>query len=137
MFAEFYGIRPLSVILATVASFIVGMIWYTVFGKLWMKLQNAQEKDLNKDNMGTTYFTAIAISLVQFLVLDWMIGRMDFRSIGQSALLGGIIALFFLVLDDFSRNLWEPQRKSPVFIALNAGNTLLSFIVGGAVLGIG
>ncbi|EMJ94289.1 DUF1761 domain-containing protein [Leptospira alstonii] len=137
MFIEFYGIRPLPVVLATVASFIVGMIWYTTLGKLWMKLQDVQEKDLNKGHAGFVYFAAIAISFVQFSALDWILGKMDYRSTGTSALIGGILAFFFLVLDDVSRNLWEPKGKSFRFIALNAGNTLLSFIIGGCVLGIG
>ncbi|XDD49854.1 hypothetical protein AB3N59_16020 [Leptospira sp. WS92.C1] len=43
MFVKFYGVFPFSVILVTIASFIVGIIWNVMFAKLWMRLQDVQK----------------------------------------------------------------------------------------------
>ena len=66
-------INFLAVILASISAFILGGLWYgPLFGKLWIKLSNFSESDLNnikKKNMINAYALNFIASLIMSYVL--------------------------------------------------------------------
>ena len=70
------SVNYVSVLVATIVSFIVGFLWYgPLFGKAWMKLNKISKKDIakaQKDGIGSkmvlcligTFITAYVLSVV-------------------------------------------------------------------------
>ena len=80
-----------AILVAAVASFLVGMIWYhpKVFGTQWMKLTGMKEKDCKKPPVST-----MVIALVGNLIMAWVLSM--FVIIGD--LMGGLRVGFYLWL---------------------------------------
>lgn len=58
-------VNLLAVLLATLASMIVGFLWYgPLFGKIWIKLSNHKESEMDKSGVNKMYaMTAAALLL--------------------------------------------------------------------------
>lgn len=66
----------LSILIATIVAFVVGMIWYSpiMFGKIWMKINNAEhltEKEIKamQKKMMPMYMLQILLSLLTMWIL--------------------------------------------------------------------
>ena len=131
------AVNYLSVVIASVVSFIVGFIWYgPLFGKLWMKLSNISEKDAKKAKekgmavpmllnfIGTLVTAYVLAAFLQVLGAGTVSGAMAVAFwawlgfIAATTLLGGV--------------LWE--NKSWNLFLLNGGYWLVTVEVIAAML---
>ncbi|PJZ69823.1 hypothetical protein CH373_10645 [Leptospira perolatii] len=135
MFVEFYGIRPFAVLLAALTSFSVNWVWYSFIGQYWMRLQGLVHPNFNKYNDVYSYIVFFVISLIQFTVLEWLIGILEIRNPLSSTAFSVLLSFSFLTLEDFSRNLWDKETKPLTVLIIDAGNTMLGFAAGGFALG--
>ena len=73
-----YQVRPLGVLLAAVATFAVGMLWYSplVFGKAWMRLNGYTPERMAemKQKVGRAYLVSFIAYLVLAVGLDSVAG---------------------------------------------------------------
>jgi hypothetical protein len=73
-----YQVRPLGVLLAAVATFAVGMLWYSplVFGKAWMRLNGYTPERMveMKQKVGRAYLVSFIAYLVLAVGLDSVAG---------------------------------------------------------------
>ena len=75
-------INYLAVVLAAVAFFAVGAVWYTVlFGKAWQRAAGLSDAQLRGANMALIYGLAFLCELI----IAWIIGHM-FARIGEETL---------------------------------------------------
>src|SRR3546814_656433 len=75
---DLFAVNWLGVVLAALAGFVVGGIWYgPVMGKKWMGAVGLTEEDAKSANMGMVYGCAFAFSLLSSWVLahTFQIGR--------------------------------------------------------------
>lgn len=126
------NINWLSVIVATLSSFVVGGIWYgPVFGKAWMKAFNLSEEALEKRNMPMVFGLALLLSFIAAINLEMFIGAeadVVFAAFAGFAAGLGWVATFLGIL-----YLFEGQSLAGYFI--NAGYCIFALTLMGIILG--
>lgn len=129
----FSNINWLSVIVASVSSFLVGGIWYgPLFGKAWMEAFNFTEEDLKKRSVPKTFGLSLLLAFIAAINLEMFIGpEADiafggiagfFTGAGWVATMLGILYLF--------------EMQSMKAFLINAGYCTVALTIMGIVLGI-
>lgn len=129
-----------AVLGAAVASFVVGMLWYSVlFGKAWMSMTGITPESMKAMKMSATaaYIGMFVLSLLMAYVLAHGI-IFGNAYLNMSGAVGGMMGAFwywlgFAVPLTSGSYLWE--GKSIKLWVLNAGYYLVSLLVMGAILG--
>jgi len=126
----------IPVIIAAVANFVLGAIWYSpkVFGSMWVKEMGVDEEEMKKSaNMVMILGGSFLLTLVSAITLGFII-----RGAGHANLSAGIYAGFIVGLGFIFVTLWKHylfERKSMRFLMINGGHDLLGFVLMGAVIG--
>lgn len=125
-------INWLAVVIATVAAFVLGGIWYgPLFSKPWMQAFGLTEDEVKKRHPGLvfgkaiawTFLAAIALSLFIEPDADLHYGAMNGFFIGL-----GIVTTFMGIHYTFEGRNWK-------ILAINAGYSTLALTLMGAVIG--
>jgi hypothetical protein len=132
-------INYLAVLIAAIASMVVGSIWYgPLFGKPWMALMGITQEKMKagKKNMGQTYALAFVGALIMSYVLahSLIFASAYLKVSGMSAgLMAGFWSWLGFVLPlTLGSVLWE--GKSWKLWLLNASHWLVDLLVMGAIL---
>jgi Protein of unknown function (DUF1761) len=129
-------INELAVVLATVASMVIGMVWYSpkVFGNAWMKMANIK---MGSGSMAWSMGSAVLSSLVMAYVLAHVtfLSHAFFKnSFMQDALTTAFwMWLGFQGLRFFMHDQFNQRRKKESLIHM--GNDLVTILAMGAVIG--
>lgn len=130
-------ISLLPVIASTVASVIIGSLWYgPVFGKIWIKEMGWTEEEMKKgkeQGMNKAYALTMVGSLLSAFVLGQIIEGTNTIGAWEGAMVGFWAWLGFAVPLFLSNVLWE--GKSWKMFQINAGYQLVTWFVMGAILG--
>lgn len=125
-------INYLAVLVAAIASMVLGAIWYSpsVLGKIWMKLSGVK----HPKHAGQSYFIAFISSIVMSYVLAHFV---DYA--GASTVSGGMLAGFwawlgFIATVTLGPVIWE--GKPVQLYVLNNAYNLLSLMVMGVILAV-
>ena len=128
-------VNYLAVLVAAVASFLLGWLWYgPLFGKPWMKLMNFDKNSMK--SMKLSPVTAMILGFLTYLVIAYVLA--GFISILNSAtIVEGIkiafwIWLGFIATTTLGSFLWE--GKSIKLYLLNNTYNLLNLLVMSAIL---
>ncbi len=122
-----------AVLVAAVASFIVGGLWYSpaMFHRAWMHAASLNEAQLQNAGMGTIFGVAFVLMLVAAFVLAMFLGATADLAFGVTAgLMVGVawVATAFGVVYLFER---RPLR----LFWINAGYQVVVYALMGAILG--
>ena len=124
-----------AVLVAALASFIVGWLWYgPLFGKLWMKLNGFTPEKLREEKGLPMPFIMIVNYVATVLAafsIAMFIGAESDMHFGIFA--GFMIALFWIGTSRLNDVLYERQPFKLYLI--NLGYNLMIYIIMGAVLG--
>ena len=90
------AINYLAVVIATLAGFGLGAVWYMVLGKAWMSAIGKTEAELTPAT-GTAKAMPFVIALVALFVMAWMLAGL-MGHIGQVSVRGGALTGFFVWL---------------------------------------
>ncbi|MCW5898454.1 MAG: DUF1761 domain-containing protein [Flavobacteriales bacterium] len=127
----------LAVIVATLAAFALGAVWYTaLFGKRWMKEVGFSEEQLKQGaNLGRIYGTCLLLTFVMGLGLAFIWHQEDPASLTWQVGLyhGLLIGLFFVAPSTGINYLY--QRKSFALWLIDAGYQVVFLGIMGAVIG--
>jgi hypothetical protein len=127
-------INYLAVVVAALASFVVGFFWYSpmLFSKVWQKETGLTDEKLKNANMflifGVSFLLTLIISfnLAAFLGKDaglaWGMTAGALAGIGWVAASLGILYLF--------------ERRSMRLFLINAGYQAVTYIVAGGIIGV-
>ena len=131
-------VNYIAIIVAAVASMIIGMVWYSpnVFGKKWIKLQGfkaSEVKKMHKKNCKQTMTVALIAALVTAYVLAYIMGLLGSASPAEGAKVGFWIWLGFVATSQLSAVLWEGKPKE--LWCLNTVHSLVCLAVMGAIIG--
>ena len=67
-----YSVNYLAVLVATIASFVSGFLWYgPLFGKKWQKMMNFTEKSMKSMNL--TPMKAMTLGLITTLITVYVL----------------------------------------------------------------
>jgi hypothetical protein len=131
-------VNYLAVLVATVASFIIGWAWYSplLFVKPWMKLRGMDYEAMRAQGMKMPW-GIMAGEFVTTLVTAFFIA--EFAAwVGAGSAVGGLILGFWIWLGFYATTMlgqvfWE---KVPLKLyAINAGRWFVSILVMAAIIG--
>lgn len=132
------SVNLLAVILATVASIVIGFVWYgPLFGKAWAKEMGWSEAEMEKKkkegNMGKSYGMMTVGSLVGAYILAQFVTSTNSIGAWEGAMVGFWAWLGFAAPIMMGSVLWE--GKSWKLYQINVGYQLVTWFIMGAILG--
>ena len=129
---EFSEISWLGVVLAGIAFFGVGAMWYgALFARPWMRLSGVTEEQARSSNLVLIFGTTAVLGLVAAVGLAAIIGPDS--SAGEGLGIGAAVGLVLVAPVLGIQSLYD--RKKVALWALNAGYNLAGFTVMGLVIG--
>lgn len=132
MGSAFENINWLSVMVASISSFLVGGVWYgPLFGKAWMHAFGFTESDLNGRNMPKVFGLSLLLAFVAALNLELFIGVNADMSYGLTA---GFLAGFGWVATLLGILYLFENRSFKAFL-INAGYCIVALTLMGGILG--
>lgn len=125
-------INWLAVVVAAVAAFLVGAVWYSplLFSKAWQREVGLSDTDLAKGNMGQTMGAAFALTFVSTLVFHLFLGPHPGLKLGVGA--GFAAGLCWVAFAKGVDYLFE--RRSLKLFLINGGHHTVVYTVMGLVL---
>jgi hypothetical protein len=133
----FAGINYVAVILAAVASFVFGSLWYGILGRQWAAALGRSREELAPG--GRPSASQLIIGFVAQLVMAWMLaGAIGHLGPGQVTIGNGVVsgaAIWFgFVLTSLVVN-HAFQRQRPSLTAIDGAHWLGVLVIDGAVIG--
>lgn len=132
---DFAGVNYLAVIVAAIAGFAVGAVWYTfLFSRQWLDAVGITEADIKEGRSAMPFVIAIIGHVVMAWVLAVLIGSLyaDAVTLGDGILAGALLWLGFVVTTT-AVNYAFPGRK-PSLTAIDSGHWLVVLLVQGAII---
>lgn len=127
----FAGINYLAVLIAALAGFGTGMVWYMVLGRAWLGALGMSKEDMNPTPM------PFIIAFVSLLVMAWMLAGI-MGHLGEVTLWNGVVSGFFVWLGFVITTIGVNhafQDAKPMLTAIDGGHWLAVLLVQGAVIG--
>ncbi|MBL7702094.1 MAG: DUF1761 domain-containing protein [Ferruginibacter sp.] len=129
-------INWVAVLVATLAYFGLGALWYSVlFGKRWIADLKIDVNDPNlKKGMGMTFGGSLVLMFVQCLALAILAGRIDGISATwmSGAKLGALVGCCFCAATIGVNYLYEKKPLS--LFLINAGYAIVGNIIAGIII---
>lgn len=131
----FSGISLMAVLLASVASVLIGMVWYSPkvgFGKTWMRLSGASSaRPPLRDTLIRVFFGLIT-SFIFAYALAIILRIANATTLAESFLLGALVWLGIVAMHQTSAVIWEKQPFS--LFLINTGYEFVRIIAMSAIL---
>lgn len=134
---DFSSINFLAVLVAGVASFALGALWYSpvLFGKAWQKELGYTDEYLQSGNMGVTFGTSFVLMLIMSLGMAMLLPKIAGDTLNlRSGLSNGILIGLLFVGTSMGVN-YLYQRKSFKLWAIDAIYQILFLGIMGMILG--
>jgi hypothetical protein len=124
----------LGVIVATVASFAIGSVWYSplLFTKVWQREAGISDDKAKNANMAMIFGTAFVLQLLAAFVFALFLGPRPGLAFGLGA---GFSAGLFWVAGALGVNYLFEQRSLKLWL-INGGYNVVTFTAFGAILGV-
>ena len=133
--ALFSHINWLAVIVASVAYFMIGGLWYSkmLFGTKWATLQRIDMADANmKKGVAAIMFYSFLLMLLNVIGLAILVARLDLTILSSAIKLGLVTGLLFCVTAVSISFLYEKKPTALYFIS--GGYQLLGNLVAAIIL---
>ena len=126
----------LAILLAALAGFLVGGIWYgPLFGKAWMKARGITPESAKEANMPLIFGTTFALNLVAAFMLDHLYATYDAPvGLHHSLVIAAIIGIGFIATSIGVNYLFSRQPRS--LFLIDAGYWITIYLVMGAIFGL-
>ena len=132
------SINYLAVLIAAIASMIIGFLWYgPLFGKMWMKLMDIDKKKVDeakKKGMGRIYTLAFLTALIMSYVLAHFVDYVEAKTITDGIILGFWVWIGFLATTQIGSVFWE--GKPVKLYLINTLHYLVALAVMAAILAV-
>jgi hypothetical protein len=134
---QFAGLNYWAVIVAAIASFVFGGIWYSVLAKAWMGALGKTEAEIKASGPKPLLFVTAFVAL---LVMAWVLaGVVGHLGPGQVTLRNGLVSGAFVWLGFVATTLvvnhgFQGARR--MLTAVDGGHWLGVLLIQGAVIGL-
>jgi len=132
-------INYLAVLVAGIAGWLVGAVWYGVLGKQWRDALGWTAADMTGPDgkrpmpigpMITAFFAQVLMALM----LAGLLGHMGGPSVTRGIVAGALVWLGFVITTSAVNNAF--QKKKPMLTVIDGGHWLAVLVVQGIVLGL-
>ena len=129
-------VNYLAVLVATIAGFATGAVWYTVlFGKLWLKAVGIEPADMGgKGTSPLPFIVSIIANALMAWVLALVIGRFGEINAANGICAGVMVWLGFVLTTIATNNVFPGRPWS--LTAIDAGHWLAVLVIQGIVIGL-
>lgn len=133
---SFAGVDWIGVLVAFVASFVFGWLWYSQFAffPVWSRLSQLDEEKLKSANMGAVFGQMIVGNVMGVLGVAWLMAALGVSGALEGLVLGLVVGLLFRAGAHLVHNGFA-QRHSGVTLIDSAHDTL-ALGIAGLVLGL-
>jgi hypothetical protein len=132
----FSGINYIAVIIATLAGFGLGAVWYMVLGSVWLRAIGKTKEELAKDE-GPAKALPFIIALIALFIMALMLAGL-MGHLGDVSVRGGVISGLFVwvgfVITTMGVNHAFGGAK-PMLTLIDGGHWLAVLLVMGAAIG--
>jgi len=131
---SFTGVNYVAVIIAALAGFGLGTVWYMVLAKPWMHAVGKTEADKPQ---GSAQAVLFAIAIVALFVMALMLAGV-MGHLGDISVRGGVISGFFVWLGFVITTMGVNHAFSgakPMLTLIDGGYWLAVLLIQGAVIG--
>ncbi len=124
------GINLWAVLTATVASFVLGGLWYSklLLGRVWRREAGIDEAEAS--NPIKVFGLAFVFTLISAAALSWLLG--PYPNIIEGIRTGLVVGVGFVACS-FGVN-YQFSQKSGKLLSIDAGFHILQFLVMGIIL---
>ena len=125
-----------AVVAAVVASFVVGMVWYSkaVFGNAWMKELGLKDKDVqDKEGMMRSMLMSAVASFIAATTLAALLLGTGTTGAADGAVFGGIVGFGIAMSSMVTHDVFS--KTSSMLTRINGLHDIVKFAVIGAILG--
>jgi hypothetical protein len=136
----FAGLNYLAIVIAAVAAWLVGALWYMSLGKIWTAAQGLTPEKMHERRAKPGAFLPFIYCFVAELIMAWVLaGLMAHLGSGQVTLINGIISgafcwLGFVVTTVFVNASFAMRDMRLVWI--DGGHWLIVLMLMGAIIGL-
>ena len=133
----FTGVNYVAIIIATLAAFGLGAIWYTVLSKPWMHALGKTEAECREQHQGPAKALPFVIAIVALFVMALMLAGL-MGHLGDVTVRGGVISGFFVWLGFVITTMGVNHAFSgakPMLTVIDGLHWLAVLLIQGAVIG--
>ena len=128
------SINYTTVIIATIASFTFGFLWYgPIFGRKWSGMMGMNREEMSQRNMVAPIIVSLVVAFLMAIVLDLAIIFSNFylgrSGVGAALAIGLFVWIGFIVPVTIRRILWEKQSVT-LWLFNETYNLLVLFVLG-------
>ena len=130
------GINWLAIIVAGIAAWVVGAVWYSppVFGKRWMTLLGIKAEGGMPEGAGKALAGGFVLAIVTAFFLVIVVRALAATTFLEGAIVGLLVWLGFVVTHGISNVMFE--RRPPALFAITQAELAISFLVMGIILAV-
>jgi hypothetical protein len=132
----FTGVNYIAVIIAALAGFGLGAVWYTVLAKPWMRAIGKTEAEC-KQQQGSAKVVPFAIFIVALFIMAWMLaglmGHLGDITIRRGVISGLFVWLGFVITTMGVNHAFNGAK--PMLTLIDGGYWLAVLLIQGAVIG--
>jgi hypothetical protein len=129
----FDSVNWISVVVASLAAFAIGGLWYSplLFSKIWQKELKLADEDLKSANMPLIFGTTFLLNIVGAVFLDMLLGP---EACWINGLVTGLVVSLAWIATSLGIN-YLFGRKSLRLFLIDAGYFVVFYAVMGVILG--
>jgi hypothetical protein len=131
------GVNYLAIVIAAVAAWLVGAVWYMALAKPWMKAQGWTSKEEMLGPGGKPSPVPFILSFAAEFVMAWVLAGVLYH-IGATSLRGGMVSAALIWVGFVATTVLVNNAfsKKPFMLAvIDGGHWLAVLLVMGAILG--
>ena len=136
MLNSFAEINFVPVLIAAIAYFMIGWLWYSpmLCGKAYMKELKIDCANMKMENMGVTFGASFICGLLTACVIKTIMVATYATTPYQGANVGLLLSVGLVVTNTLNCSLYD-QKSTKLFL-INSGYNVVGFIAMGAILGV-
>jgi hypothetical protein len=133
----FAGINYLAVLVAAVASWLAGAVWYMALAKPWMAAIGITPEQIHERRKGPGAVLPFVYALVANVIIAWVLGGL-LGHLGQVTLRNGALSGLFCWGGFVFPTMLVNNRfamRSPKLLIIDGGYWLVVLVLSGAIIG--
>jgi hypothetical protein len=133
----FVGINYLAVLVAAVAAWVLGAVWYTTLSQPWLAAQGKTKADITPPASKAAAIGPFVLVFVAELIMAWMLagilGHLGTLNV-KDGVISGAACWFGFVLTTTATN-YVFQKRQVMLTVIDTGYWLLVLVIMGAIIG--